>query len=970
MDAVMSFAAARKERMTAADADLAPLVKDALSQWSADGDWYADLIEGASVLWSEIFSAEAPRADVDRFMPRFQEMLTDALSKTEEPTTPPSEAQVNRVTFWLSTATINNATYWGNQAHGGAGMRWVTMNDSSVRETHRAANGQVAGADGTFDIGGFELHYPGEPVGPPEVWINCRCILAPARVEGALSVNIIDISKLGEMDFSDSEKYFNDNAWLTYGMGTRTPVIIADAVVMDGESVEEDDMPTDELEDDEEEITEIPVHGVAAIEGRATGDGRKFAVGSVSIGAMPQPLGFEFESSHDGSNSKVAVIGRIDEYFKYEVDDIVEVRWRGVIMPAKPYAAQAIQGIIDGSYTGLSVIVDDIALDVEATEAEAMAVEDGHILPNTFSQIRIRRFDMVPTGAYQEGWINLGNEFAEELDAESLAACATCNQQAEEENPDIELGYDVYSDQVIFVNLGQMTEEDLERYDALTPDEQILFAAESGMIERIESYRDVSTKERRKLAKEGKALPDGSFPIANEEDLRNAIQAIGRASDPEAAKRLIKKRAKELGKEDLIPEDWSADVHSYTPDMSDDEVLELARRRLAEDHGERDISLVLLASMDAEGREDYARKLRDVYAPGTHDGPGWITHPIPTGRIRRYWVHGKGAAKIRWGVPGDFNRCRRQLAKYIVNPDWLDGACANMHKEALGVWPGQETGRRGHSTGGIAMALTAAAVSTKPAEAFKDPHFSGPTPITIEGDRIFGHLASWGVCHIGIQDKCVTAPHSNSNYSFYRTGVVFTDEGRVPVGQITMGTGHASIKVNAKEAVAHYDNTGSVVADVAAGEDAYGIWVAGILRPGLTDEQVSALAAAALSGDWRRTASGLELVAALAVNVPGFPIPRTALAASASMEDGVRLDEVEIDTDEIDAVYGISPVEREVVTASLFPSSEEIAGIVRTAVDEYRSAQARDERLSALRPFGEKAREHSLARIGDYFKED
>ena len=75
--------------------------------------------------------------------------------------------------------------------------------------------------------------------------------------------------------------------------------------------------------------------------------------------------------------------------------------------------------------------------------------------------------------------------------------------------------------------------------------------------------------------------------------------------------------------------------------------------------------------------------------PTTRDGPGWITHPIPTSRIRRYWVRGEGAAKIRWGEGGDFNRCRAQLAKYVQNPEWLAGLCANMHKEALGIWPAQ-----------------------------------------------------------------------------------------------------------------------------------------------------------------------------------------------------------------------------------------------------------------------------------------
>ena len=68
--------------------------------------------------------------------------------------------------------------------------------------------------------------------------------------------------------------------------------------------------------------------------------------------------------------------------------------------------------------------------------------------------------------------------------------------------------------------------------------------------------RDVGTKEREALADKGDAMPDGSYPIANVADLKNAIQAYGRASDPEAVKAHIKRRAKELGVTDLIPENW------------------------------------------------------------------------------------------------------------------------------------------------------------------------------------------------------------------------------------------------------------------------------------------------------------------------------------------------------------------------------------------------------------------------------
>jgi hypothetical protein len=67
---------------------------------------------------------------------------------------------------------------------------------------------------------------------------------------------------------------------------------------------------------------------------------------------------------------------------------------------------------------------------------------------------------------------------------------------------------------------------------------------------------ELDTEERRKLADQGKALPDGSFPIRNREDLKDAIQSYGRAKDKGKAKRWIRKRARELNAEKELPEDW------------------------------------------------------------------------------------------------------------------------------------------------------------------------------------------------------------------------------------------------------------------------------------------------------------------------------------------------------------------------------------------------------------------------------
>lgn len=60
--------------------------------------------------------------------------------------------------------------------------------------------------------------------------------------------------------------------------------------------------------------------------------------------------------------------------------------------------------------------------------------------------------------------------------------------------------------------------------------------------------RDFTAEERRKLAEEGKALPDGSYPVTDTHDLESAaILARSGHGDVAAAKRLIARRAKELG---------------------------------------------------------------------------------------------------------------------------------------------------------------------------------------------------------------------------------------------------------------------------------------------------------------------------------------------------------------------------------------------------------------------------------------
>ncbi|AXQ62925.1 RNA ligase [Gordonia phage Ashertheman] len=167
---------------------------------------------------------------------------------------------------------------------------------------------------------------------------------------------------------------------------------------------------------------------------------------------------------------------------------------------------------------------------------------------------------------------------------------------------------------------------------------------------------------------------------------------------------------------------------------------------------------------------------------------------------------------------------------------------------------------------------------------FADPKLDRLTPIQVTKDgRVFGHLAGWKSEHIG---RPGVKPPRGTDYRYFHQGVVPTTDGDLPVGHLTLGTGHAGAG-NINAAASHYDNTGAQVAQVRVGEDDHGIWFAGRTSPTTDDLQRQTLRRSSLSGDWRKVQGQYELVAALAVNVPGFPIPRTDLLVASGADDGM-----------------------------------------------------------------------------------
>ena len=124
--------------------------------------------------------------------------------------------------------------------------------------------------------------------------------------------------------------------------------------------------------------------------------------------------------------------------------------------------------------------------------------------------------------------------------------------------PDVFEGFDCYAVEIdgvdgksydVFVALDGVT----LGHDAYEADEAEEIEAEAAEIALKRAFSD---EKRGEMAQEGSALPDGSYPIASENDLKNAIQASGRAKNKDEAKRHIMKRAKALGLSKLIPANW------------------------------------------------------------------------------------------------------------------------------------------------------------------------------------------------------------------------------------------------------------------------------------------------------------------------------------------------------------------------------------------------------------------------------
>lgn len=174
-----------------------------------------------------------------------------------------------------------------------------------------------------------------------------------------------------------------------------------------------------------------------------------------------------------------------------------------------------------------------------------------------------------------------------------------------------------------------------------------------------------------------------------------------------------------------------------------------------------------------------------------------------------------------------------------------------------------------------------------------DVELKGALTITDEG-RVYGLLAPAGVTHRSVKRK---VPMKVVDYTRFMKGETLVansagETGRVRTGVVTFDCGHAdtdpAVYGTLENRRMHYDNSCSVFADIAIGEDPdLGVWVAGAVKPFATGEQIQRAMSCTLSGDWQGHPDRpgvTEFIAALLVPVPGFAMARRE--ASVRLEEG------------------------------------------------------------------------------------
>lgn len=765
-----SFAAERKKVLADADETLRPYVKEALDRIGLPS-WELSVVDKAKDVFTAATTAEIDQWSqvMDDLRDAFAHELGEALKLTK--TAANREAQLNTVTAWIASMATNAAMEAAATADTSTdvGLEWVTMADADVRSAHQEASGQTVPSGQEFHVGGEKVLYPGQPVGDPSNWINCRCMARPTMLGQA---------------------------------SARTLTAAADV---------KDEAPN----------LDKPAENVSPQDG-----GISTTCVIVALPADADPVSAA-SSEADGAHCTLLFLGDTSALNRDELATALE-----------QFVTEGQVGVITDKVSGSAVLGKDSA---------DVVLIDGANLVNIRSGL---------------------------LGQDSLATAYDAVEQFPNWLPHVTLGYpetprlsDFAGEAITFDRLALWFGDDRTAIYPLgeaMPEKDVIHPEDGGFTQEMADGIFAATPEKEPAAP-APAAEAPAIPAA-EEQLRPWHGVLA----PEGAP--------------------SGDKRGFAARMLTSRDLPLPlKAQFVDDEGHK--GSVIVGRIDEVFRDGGLIKAAGVWdiSPEADKAWGMIDRKMWRGvSVDLDAVEGEMVEAADGGQPSvEFTEgrvCSSTLCAipafaeaFIRNGTWAEFANEPMPTGAMVEIPDWATAEKTPP-----LALVASAAARVSADFFRNPGLTEPTAVTRgEDGYIFGHLAAWDSCHIAYE-VCTTAPPSTTDYAYFLTGQVFTDAGPVAVGQLTVGGGHAKDGISLRAAVAHYDNVATAVADITVGEDEFGIWFSGRIRDWATEKQIHELFAAGPSGDWRgvrfRGSESLELVAAHAVNVPGFPVPRARFA--------------------------------------------------------------------------------------------
>jgi SPP1 gp7 family putative phage head morphogenesis protein len=95
-----------------------------------------------------------------------------------------SAVRAERIARTETVQALNTGAHEGYLLAGIQRQKWLAIRDGRTRDSHAELHGTIVGINEPFVFVGeggrkVSLRYPGDPSGPPEEIINCRCTIAP-----------------------------------------------------------------------------------------------------------------------------------------------------------------------------------------------------------------------------------------------------------------------------------------------------------------------------------------------------------------------------------------------------------------------------------------------------------------------------------------------------------------------------------------------------------------------------------------------------------------------------------------------------------------------------------------------------------------------------------------------------------------------------------------------------------------------